>query len=681
MEEYNNIIIYYHNFKKKNDEVVLNYNTKVTISLYCSPKKKGRPRKQKEPEAEVNTNTTNTKKPRTKGVKPVGQGGILNSEGIEIPPVSTKDKDKDIQKEKQAILSLFEDVKEQRKLNEIEEELKKQSCQSFPPQNRPISKKITRKDVEEKKNKDMELNMQIKLNPRLSQDMVKKSDKKDNKSKSKSAIDMNSVGYVFKVSDDIVYARGLLKARMSEIVVFELYGISEKLYGLVNYLDNEGVVGITVLGDASVIKAQTIVKRGFVMPSVNTGKAVLGRVLDPLGRPIDGKGVIKSEANVFIEKNAPSIIARQPVRESLETGIKFIDSMIPIGCGQRELIIGDKKTGKTAIAIDTIINQKNSNVVCIYVAIGQRKSSIAKVVKTLTEHGCMSYTTIVASTASDSAALQYLAPYSGTAMGEYFRDNNVKVLIIYDDLSKHAVAYRQMSLLLRRPPGREGYPGDVFYIHSRLLERSAKLKDVKYKNEIIEGGSLTALPIIETIQGDVSAYIPTNVISITDGQIFLESSLFNRGIRPAISPGISVSRVGSSAQNKVIKKLAGSLKLELAQYREMEEFARLGLTLDDASTYLLEKGRRLVQLLNQPHSAPVNMVCQIVILFGGINGFFSDINVEWLPIFERKLIYLLNNKKIFPVLNVILREEFSTNFVSFLINLVKIKLSHEESIY
>ena len=444
-----------------------------------------------------------------------------------------------------------------------------------------------------------------------------------------SAPDMNKIGYVFKVSDDIVYARGLLEARMSELVTFDTRDNQGRLLqGLVNYLDNEGVVGITVLGDASPIKAQSIVNRDFTLPFINTGMTVLGRVLNPLGLPIDGKGPILNESYVKIERNAPSIIDRKPVRESLETGVKFIDSMIPIGCGQRELIIGDKKTGKTAIAIDTIINQKNTGTVCVYVAIGQRKSSIARILKTLTNNGCMEYTVIVASTASDSAALQYLAPYSGTAIGEYFRDNNVKVLIVYDDLSKHAVAYRQMSLLLRRPPGREGYPGDVFYIHSRLLERAAKLRDVVVDGEKIEGGSLTALPIIETIQGDVSAYIPTNVISITDGQIFLESSLFNRGIRPAISPGISVSRVGSAAQNKVIKKLAGSLKLELAQYREMEEFARLGLTLDDASMYLLEKGRRLVQLLNQPHSAPVNMVAQIVLLFGGLNGLFSDINVD-----------------------------------------------------
>jgi F-type H+-transporting ATPase subunit alpha len=383
------------------------------------------------------------------------------------------------------------------------------------------------------------------------------------------------------------------------------------------------------LGDATAITAQTVVVRSYVQPRIAAGYGLLGRVVSPIGEALDGQGAIEGDVTVNIEKNAPSIIARKPVREPLETGVKFIDSMIPVGCGQRELIIGDKKTGKTAIAIDTIINQRGTDIVCIYIAIGQKKSSIARVAKLLKEKGCMEYTVIVASGASDSAALQYLAPYSGTAIGEYFRDNNRKVLVIYDDLSKHAVAYRQMSLLLRRPPGREGYPGDVFYIHSRLLERAAKLRDVKDENNnIIEGGSLTALPIIETIQGDVSAYIPTNVISITDGQIFLEASLFNRGIRPAISPGISVSRVGSAAQNKVIKRLAGSLKLELAQYREMEEFARLGLSLDEASIILLEKGRRLVQLLNQPHSNPINMICQIATMFGGLNGMFSDINID-----------------------------------------------------
>jgi len=491
---------------------------------------------------------------------------------------------------------------------------------------------------------------------------------------------LNNMGFVFKVSDDIVYARGLLKVQMTEMVVFKLEN-GTNLYGIVNYLDNEGVAGITVLGDASNIKSQAIVNRLYMQPKISAGYKVLGRIINPIGESLDGKGEIENDISVNIEKNAPSIIARKPVREPLETGIKFIDSMIPIGCGQRELIIGDKKTGKTSIAIDTIINQKGNDIICIYVAIGQKKSSIARVAKILEERGCMNYTVIVASGASDSAALQYLAPYSGCAIGEYFRDNGRKVVIIYDDLSKHAVAYRQMSLLLRRPPGREGYPGDVFYIHSRLLERAAKLREVKEGNLVIEGGSLTALPIIETIQGDVSAYIPTNVISITDGQIFLEASLFNRGIRPAISPGISVSRVGSAAQNKVIKKLAGSLKLELAQYREMEEFARLGLSLDESSVLLLEKGRRLVQLLNQPHSNPVNMVSQIVILFGGLNGMFSDINIEWISLFERKLLYLINNTIIFTVLDVVAREELFEEFYAFLINLMKVYLSNEESIY
>jgi len=440
--------------------------------------------------------------------------------------------------------------------------------------------------------------------------------------------DINNMGFVFKVSDDIVYARGLLKVQMSEMVKFELE--NEELFGIVNYLDNEGVAGITVLGDAINITAQTVVTRTYKQPTIGTGYNTLGRVVNSIGEAIDGNEPIQFDIEAKIEKKAPGIIERKPVREPLETGIKFIDSMIPIGCGQRELIIGDKKTGKTAIAIDTIINQRGNDIVCVYVAVGQKKSSIAKVFKVLKERNCMDYTVIVASGAADSAALQYLAPYSGCAIGEYFRDANRKVLLIYDDLSKHAVAYRQMSLLLRRPPGREGYPGDVFYIHSRLLERAAKLRDVKDQDSGLayEGGSLTALPIIETIQGDVSAYIPTNVISITDGQIFLEASLFNQGVRPAINPGISVSRVGSSAQNKVIKKLAGSLKLELAQYREMEEFARLGLSLDETSVNLLEKGRRLVQLLNQPHSNPINMIAQVVLLYGGLNGFFSDITLD-----------------------------------------------------
>lgn len=489
--------------------------------------------------------------------------------------------------------------------------------------------------------------------------------------------DLDNQGVVFKVSDDIVYAKGLLNVRMSEMVRFQV-GLGN-LYGIVNYLDNEGVAGITVLGDATSITANALVVRTFKQATIKAGYNTLGRVVNPVGEALDGKGEIESDIFVDIEQNAPSIIDRKPVREPLETGIKFIDSMIPIGCGQRELIIGDKKTGKTAIAIDTILNQRGTDIICIYVSIGQKKSSIARVVKTLTEKGCMDYTVIVAAGASDSAALQYLAPYAGCAIGEYFRDNGRKVLIIYDDLSKHAVAYRQMSLLLRRPPGREGYPGDIFYVHSRLLERAAKLRDTNDNGILIEGGSLTALPIIETIQGDVSAYIPTNVISITDGQIFLEASLFNRGIRPAISPGISVSRVGSSAQNKVIKNLAGSLKLELAQYREMEEFARLGLSLDESSLFLLEKGRRLVQLLNQPNNNPVNMIAQIILLFGGLNGFFSDVDVSLIGIFERKITFFLQDTHIFDVLNEVGRLELSEDLIVFILNLLKVYLSNDES--
>jgi F-type H+/Na+-transporting ATPase subunit alpha len=489
--------------------------------------------------------------------------------------------------------------------------------------------------------------------------------------------DLDNTGVVFKVSDDIAYAKGLLSVRMSEMVCFQTS--SGDLFGIVNYLDNEGVAGITVLGDCSNITANTLVTRTNKQATVKAGYGVLGRVVNPIGEPLDGQGEVKGDIIVNIEQNAPSIIARKPVREPLETGIKFIDSMIPIGCGQRELIIGDKKTGKTAIAIDTILNQKGTDIICIYVSIGQKKSSVARVVKTLRENKCMEYTAIVVAGASDSAALQFLAPYSGCAIGEYFRDSGRKVLIIYDDLSKHAVAYRQMSLLLRRPPGREGYPGDIFYVHSRLLERAAKLRDTNDNDVVVEGGSLTALPIIETIQGDVSAYIPTNVISITDGQIFLEASLFNRGIRPAISPGISVSRVGSSAQNKVIKGLAGSLKLELAQYREMEEFARLGLSLDESSMYLLEKGRRLVQLLNQPNNNPINMIGQIFLLFGGLNGFFSDVDVNLISILERKVIFLLRESHFFSVLNEVGRIELSDDLIVFVLNLLKVYLSNESN--
>lgn len=490
--------------------------------------------------------------------------------------------------------------------------------------------------------------------------------------------DIENTGYVFKVSDDIVYARGLLKVQMSEMVRFKLEN-NEELYGIVNYLDNEGVAGITILGDSIGITSQAVVERVYIQPRVYTGYEVLGRILNPIGETIDGKGDIKGKEQIEIERNAPSIIGRKPVREPLETGIKFIDSMIPIGCGQRELIIGDKKTGKTSVAIDTIINQKGNDIICVYVAIGQKKSSVARVSKVLEERDCKNNVIIVNASASDAAALQYLAPYSGCAIGEYFRDKGRKVLIIYDDLSKHAVAYRQMSLLLRRPPGREGYPGDVFYIHSRLLERAAKLRDQIINDIKIEGGSLTALPIIETIQGDVSAYIPTNVISITDGQIFLEASLFNRGIRPAINPGISVSRVGSAAQNKIIKSLAGSLKLELAQYREMEEFARLGLSLDESTMYLLEKGRRLVQLLNQTNYKPINMISQLVLLFCGLGGVFSDVSLDKVTIFEQKVIYLLKENVLIQIFDVIFRQIMDKSIITFLSNIIKIKLLIENN--
>jgi F-type H+/Na+-transporting ATPase subunit alpha len=484
---------------------------------------------------------------------------------------------------------------------------------------------------------------------------------------------IDEIGFVYKVSDDIAYARGLLKVQMSEMVKFNLKD-NKEIYGIVNYLDNEGAVGITVLGDASGITAQTVVERLYTQPKIAGGYDVLGRIVNPIGEVLDGKGQYSSNEQLMIEKIAPSIIERKPVREPLETGIKFIDSMIPIGCGQRELIIGDKKTGKTSVVLDTILNQKNNDIVCVYVAIGQKKSSVARVAKILREKNAFDNVIIVIASASDAAALQYLAPYAGCALGEYFRDLGRKVVLIYDDLSKHAVAYRQMSLLLRRPPGREGYPGDVFYIHSRLLERAAKLRDIKENGLVYEGGSLTALPIIETIQGDVSAYIPTNVISITDGQIFLEANLFNRGIRPAINPGISVSRVGSSAQNKVIKKLAGSLKLELAQYREMEEFARLGLSLDESTMFLLEKGRRLVQLLNQTNYNPINMVQQLILLFCGLRGIFSDINLDVITIFEKKIIYFFNDFSIFNILNILIRSEFITDFVMFFINIAKLHL-------
>jgi F-type H+-transporting ATPase subunit alpha len=387
-----------------------------------------------------------------------------------------------------------------------------------------------------------------------------------------------------------------------------------------------------LLGTDVGIKEGDTVKRTGRIAQVPVGPAMVGRVVDPIGTPLDGKGPIASKESRRVEVLAPGVVFRQPVREPLQTGIKAIDAMIPIGRGQRELIIGDRQTGKTAIAIDTIINQKGQDVFCIYVAIGQKRSTVARVVSTLEAAGAMAYTIVVAATASDPAPLQYLAPYSGCAMGEYFRDNRQHALIIYDDLSKHAVAYRQLSLLLRRPPGREAYPGDVFYLHSRLLERAAKLSND------LGGGSLTALPIIETQAGDVSAYIPTNVISITDGQIYLGADLFYSGIRPAINVGLSVSRVGGSAQIKAMKQVAGTLRLDLAQYREMAAFAQFGSELDKATQAQLARGTRMVELLKQGQYAPLAVEQQIISIFAGVNGFVDDLPTNEVRRFEEELL-------------------------------------------
>ena len=411
----------------------------------------------------------------------------------------------------------------------------------------------------------------------------------------------------------------------------ELLEFPNNVYGMALNLEQDNV-GCVLLGSEEGIKEGDIVKRTDRIVQVPVGEELIGRVVDSLGNPIDGKGPIKTSNTRAMEIPAPSIIDRSSVNEPLQTGIKAIDSMIPIGKGQRELIIGDRQTGKTAIGIDTIINQKGKDVICIYVAIGQKQSTVAHIVNTLTEMGAMDYTIIVSSTASDTAPLQYLAPYAGCSMGEYFMHQGKDVLIIYDDLSKHAVAYRTMSLLLRRPPGREAYPGDVFYIHSRLLERAAKLSAEN------GGGSLTALPIIETLAGDVTAYIPTNVISITDGQIFLESDLFNQGQRPAVNAGISVSRVGGNAQIKAMKQVSGTLRLELAQYRELAAFSQFGSDLDRDAKRRLEKGKRLIEVLKQDQYEPMAVEKQIVILYATVNDFLSDIKVSDIRKFEKSFL-------------------------------------------
>src|SRR6056297_595899 len=444
--------------------------------------------------------------------------------------------------------------------------------------------------------------------------------------------DISEVGTVIEVGDGIAKVYGLKDAMASELVEFD-----SGLNGLILNL-NENSVGIVVFGDTRMIKEGDKVKTTGKILQTKVGPELLGRVVNPLAEPLDGKGEINTSEESNIEKIAPGIVYRQPVKVPLQTGIKAIDSMNPIGRGQRELIIGDRKTGKTAIAIDTIINQKNNNVKCIYVAIGQKRSTVAGLVETLKKHGAMEYTVIVSATSSAPTPMQYIAPYAGCAMGEYFRDNGEDALIIYDDLSKHAVAYREMSLLLRRPPGREAYPGDVFYLHSRLLERAAKMNDDE------GGGSLTALPIIETKAGDVSAYIPTNVISITDGQIFLDTRLFNEGYRPAINVGLSVSRVGSAAQLKAMKKVAGKIKGELAQYREMASFAQFGSDLDASTQKLLTRGARLTELLKQPQYSPLTNAEIVCVLYAGVNGYLDNLAVGKVRAFEVGLLGVLRSR-------------------------------------
>ncbi|PIE18830.1 MAG: F0F1 ATP synthase subunit alpha [Proteobacteria bacterium] len=440
-------------------------------------------------------------------------------------------------------------------------------------------------------------------------------------------VEVQETGVVIATGDGIARLHGLENAMAGELLDFP-----QGVKGMVLNLEEDNV-GVALLGKAELIRDGDVAKRTGTIVEVPVGKELLGRVVNALGQPIDGKGPVEAKESRRVELKAPGIMARKSVHEPLMTGLKAIDSMVPIGRGQRELIIGDRQTGKTAVAIDTILNQKDTDVHCVYVAIGQKQSTVAQVVNQLESHGAMDYTTVVAATASEMAPLQFLAPYTGVTMGEYFRDNGMHALIIYDDLSKQAVAYRQMSLLLRRPPGREAYPGDVFYIHSRLLERAAKMSDD------LGGGSLTALPIIETQAGDVSAYIPTNVISITDGQIFLESDLFFQGVRPAINVGISVSRVGSAAQTKLMRKVSGSLKLDLAQFRELAAFSQFASDLDAATQKQLAKGERLVEILKQGQYSPMRFERQALLIFAGTapGGFLMDYPVSDLKRYEREL--------------------------------------------
>lgn len=444
-------------------------------------------------------------------------------------------------------------------------------------------------------------------------------------------LNVDDVGTVIEIGDGIAHIHGLDKAMSGELLDF-----GNDIYGMVLNLEQDNV-GAVLLGGDTKIKEGDIVKRTGKIMQVPVGEAMIGRVVDALGRPIDGKGPIHTTQTRPIEYPAPGIADRKSVKEPLQTGIKAIDALVPIGRGQRELIIGDRGTGKTAIAVDTILNQKGQNCICIYVAIGQKASTVARVVKTFEDHGAMDYTIVVAATASDSAPLQYMAPYSGVAMGEHFMYQGKHVLCVYDDLSKHATAYRAMSLLLRRPPGREAYPGDVFYLHSRLLERAAKLSDE------LGGGSITALPIIETLAGDVSGYIPTNVISITDGQIMLQTEAFYSGIRPAIDVGLSVSRVGGSAQIKAMKQIAGRMRLDLAQYRELAAFAQFGSDLDKTTKEQLDRGVRMVETLKQAQYSPLKVDEQILVIYTAVRGFLSDIPVNQVVNFQRDFLKFMNS--------------------------------------
>jgi len=439
------------------------------------------------------------------------------------------------------------------------------------------------------------------------------------------SLDINETGKVISFADGVAKVHGLKNVMAGEMVEFE-----NGAQGLAMNLE-EAAVGVVVLGSSEGLREGTTAKRLGKLLRAPVGDALLGRVVNALGEPIDGKGPIETTESRFVEEKAPGIMDRKSVHEPMATGIKAIDALVPIGRGQRELIIGDRQTGKTTVAIDTIINQKGNGVVCIYVAVGQKQSTVAQIVRKLEDHGAMDYTIIVSATAAESAAMQFLAPYTGVTMGEYFRDSARHGLIVYDDLSKHAVAYREMSLILRRPPGREAYPGDVFYLHSRLLERAAKV------NDELGGGSLTALPIIETQAGDVAAYIPTNVISITDGQIFLETDLFNSGIRPAINVGLSVSRVGGAAQIKATKQVAGTLRLDLASFRELQAFAQFASDLDEASRKQLERGQRMVEVLKQPAFSPLTAEKQALIIFAGNEGFLDDMDASNVVRFEAEL--------------------------------------------